>query len=357
MQGYALQQIIKQLGYKCECIDYIYPNKWHIARGSWIPGKERMRTKIACFLGLRKPSLQALVDRFIKNEMQVSRRYSSFEELHTNPPQYDIYVSGSDQIWNWKTVRVDTSYMLDFAPSDKTRIAYSSSFSVDSIPDEYVDVYKYNLSKYKAISVREKNGCKIVKDLLGIDIPVVLDPTMLIPKEHWSKLAEKAVWKIPMPQKFILCYLLDYTYNPRPAMAALLNNLQERYKCPVILLGRDLPQFTGEVFEMSRSQGIGVYEFLWLVKNAAIFATSSFHGTAFSVNMGTPFISMIEKKGQQDDRIESFLKSFDLSDHLMTIDMDFEKWNGDGTFDSDIKEEKLKIKRTYSVDFLCNSLE
>ena len=67
MQGYALQQVIKQLGYKSECIDYKYPNEWHIERGSWIPGKERFKTKFARLLGLRAPRLQNLVDKFINN--------------------------------------------------------------------------------------------------------------------------------------------------------------------------------------------------------------------------------------------------------------------------------------------------
>lgn len=356
MQGYALQKVISSLGYDSECVDYLYPNKWHIERGSWIPSKGSFKKKIARFLGLCPPHLQSLVDGFVQNEVKTSRRYLSFEELHDNPPVYDIYVSGSDQIWNWKSMCADPSYLLDFVPDGKMRVAYASSFSVTDIPEKYIDLYKSNLRKFKALSTREYNGAKIIKNLLDIDIPVVLDPTMLISKEHWGELAKKAVWKKQMPEKYILCYLLDYTYNPRPAMASLLRKLQRQFKCPVILLGREFPQFDGEVFKMSRSQGIGVYEFLWLVKNATIFATSSFHGTAFSVKMGTPFLSMIEKKGQKDDRIESFLKEFGLSDHLVTIDMNYDNWNVDGTFNEDSVNQIMETKRNFSLDYLRNAL-
>ena len=358
MQGYALQHVIANLGYNCECIDYIYPNEWHIKRGSWIPGKVALKSRILRFFGLKPPRLNELIDQFICNEVRTSRRYSSFKALHTIPPIYDIYVSGSDQIWNWKTMCADPSYMLDFALEDKKRIAYSSSFSVDNIPEKYEELYRKNLSRYSAISVREKNGSVLVRKLLGREAPVVLDPTLLLPKEAWNKLSEKAHWKKKMPSKFILCYLLDYTYNPRPAMAALLYNLQKEYNYPVVLLGRDFKEFDGNVWHMKKSQGIGVYEFLWLVKNAVVFVTSSFHGTAFAVNIGTPFISMIEKRDQSDDRICSFLKSVKLENHIVTITDDkYDNLFERASFDEHAVTEILDKKRQASLSFLKNALD
>lgn len=356
MQGYALQRVVMELGYDCECIDYIYPNEWHIKRGSWIPSKDGLKNKILRFLGLRPPRLDSLIDDFIKKELKTSQRYSTYEELHTNPPIYDIYISGSDQIWNWKTMCADPSYMLDFAPSNKKLIAYSTSFSVDSIPKEYENLYRKNLSRYAAISVREKNGSSLIKQLLGKDVPVVLDPTLLLDKTAWSKLTNKANWKKTLPSKFILCYLLDYTYNPRPAMASLLTNLQKEHNYPVVILGRDLNEFTGNVWNMKRSQGIGVYEFLWLIKNATIVITSSFHGTAFSVNMGTPFISMVEKREQSDDRIISFLKSVSLENHVVTVNDDFINLFEMANFDYIATTKILNEKRQDSLCFLKNAL-
>lgn len=356
MQGYALQRVVMELGYDCECIDYIYPNEWHIKRGSWIPSKDGLKNKILRFLGLRPPRLDSLIDDFIKKEVKTSQRYSTYGELHTNPPIYDIYISGSDQIWNWKTMCADPSYMLDFAPSNKKLIAYSTSFSVDSIPKEYENLYRKNLSRYAAISVREKNGTSLIKQLLGKDVPVVLDPTLLLDKTAWSKLTNKANWKKTLPSKFILCYLLDYTYNPRPAMASLLTNLQKEHNYPVVILGRDLNEFTGNVWNMKRSQGIGVYEFLWLIKNATIVITSSFHGTAFSVNMGTPFISMVEKREQSDDRIISFLKSVSLENHVVTVNDDFINLFEMANFDYIATTKILNEKRQDSLCFLKNAL-
>lgn len=356
MQGFALQKIICQLGYDCECIDYLYPNEWHISRGCWKPLNISIKSKIARLLGMKPPLLSSLVDSFIAKEMNVSQSFDSYEAIHKNPPKYDIYVSGSDQIWNWKTMYGDTTYLLDFAPDNCKKIAYSSSFSVDEIPIKYCNIYKKYLSRYNSISVRENGGNKIIKKLLGKPAKVVLDPTLLLQKSEWDKLAEKAKWKKRMPSKYILCYTLGYTYNPNKAMAALLHSMQEKYNCPVVFVGRVVSEFDGKIFNYRRNQGIGVYEFIWLVKHATVFVTSSFHGTAFSVNLGTPFLSLVEKKEQADDRIPSFLIKVGLEDHLVTVSTDFDNLQVDGTYDVSEVQERLEIMRADSLNWLKEAL-
>lgn len=356
MQGYALQKVIEKLGYNCECVDYIYPNEWHISKGCWSPQHISLKNKIARFLGFRPPLLSSLVDEFIKNEMNVSRCYRSYDEIHKNPPCYDIYVSGSDQIWNWKTMYMDTTYLLDFAPKKSRIISYSSSFSVNTIPAEYRSIYINCLKRYDAISVRENGGNVLVSDLLNTNAKVVLDPTLLLNKEDWKQLEIKANWKSRLPEKYILCYTLGYTYNPIPAMCKLLHSLQSKYNCPVIFIGRKLSDYDGDVFRFERNQGIGVYEFLWLVSHATVFATSSFHGTAFSVNLGTPFLSLVEKKEQSDDRISSFLKDMGLIDHLVTVKTEFEHLKHDETYDVVSSQKKLQKLRLQSLEWLQNAL-
>ena len=357
MQGYALQRKINQLGYQSECIDYIYPNEWHIKRGCWKPQHISIKNKISRLTGFRPPLLSSLVKSFVTKEMNESQTFESFELIHKNPPTYDIYVSGSDQIWNWKTMYVDTTYLLDFAPANSRKISYSSSFSVDTIPTKYRDAYHKYLSRYQAISVREEGGSKLIKELLGKPAKVVLDPTLLLTKEEWERLASKAKWKKQIPSRYILCYTLGYTYNPTPAMCKLLQKLQCIYNCPVIFIGRELSDFDGDVFRFHRSQGIGIYEFLWLVSHASVFATSSFHGTAFSVNLGTPFLSLVENVNQGDDRIPSFLSKVDLSNHLVTIDTNFDSLTIDGTYDVLKVQKKLEALRFDSVEWLKNALK
>ena len=159
-----------------------------------------------------------------------------------------------------------------------------------------------------------------------------------------------------MPDKFILSYMLGYTYNPKPAMAKLLEKLQSIYQCPVIPLGNNNELFNGEVFSMLKSQEIGVYEFLWLISHATVVATSSFHGTAFAVNMGTPLISLVEKENQEDDRIPSFLKSVGLEKNLVTVSTNFNNLILNGKYQADEIQNNLMRMREESIFFLRKNL-
>lgn len=356
LQGYALQKVVESLGFECECINYKYPNSWHIKKGSWIQARPGIKRKIGVLLGMRAPFLLTMVDLFVKKEIKESREFNSFEGIHSAPPIYDIYISGSDQIWNWKSMCADSTYLLDFVPDDRVKISYSSSFSVSYIPDNLKKMYINNLLRYNGLSVRESNGCKIIKDLLGKNVPIVLDPTLLLKKTQWCILSKKAKWKCELPSKYILSYLLDYTFDPKPAMTSLLYKLQEIYKCPVIMIGRNNEMFKGDIFKMPNSQGIGVYEFLWLVEHATVVASSSFHGTAFAINMGVPFISLIEKENQDDDRIESLLASVGLNENLVTAATNFHTMKINGTYDLNCAEKKLDYLREKSITFLQKNL-
>lgn len=89
-----------------------------------------------------------LLNSFIDREMKVSKPILSYDDLHANPPIYDIYVSGSDQIWNPNTMLGDLSYMFDFAPLNSKKISYASSFSCKSIPSKLKKQYEESLSDF-----------------------------------------------------------------------------------------------------------------------------------------------------------------------------------------------------------------
>lgn len=351
LQTYALYQSIRSLGHDCEIIDYIYPNKWHIEKGCFHPGKEPLRRRVAEFLGFRPRNFLKLMNDFMISTMKMSKRYPTFESIHQDPPVYDIYVSGSDQLWNWNTMFMDTTFMLDFVPDTKPRISFSTSIAQKTIPEEYQEQYHQNLSKYKAISVREKNGQVLLKELFGIDAELIQDPTLLLDGKQWEKLGEKAQFKTTIPDSYILCYPLGYTFNPAIKMKELLDRLQHIYSCPVIMLNNYIKDYTGNVFHFAKNQSIGIPEIIWLFKHATVIATSSFHGTAFSANLGKPFYSLIEKIGQPDDRISSFLHSIGLSSQLVTLDTDIQEITS-CNYDIEKVRNSLLKNREESLSFL-----
>lgn len=300
LQAYALQKIVDGLGYKSQVIDYIYPNAFHYSQGCPRQKKPLLslfKDSIKSLLrgtglyNVRKSKMELLND-FILQNMNCSKRISTKDALMRKLSHYDIYVSGSDQIWNPNTMYGDMSYMFDFVSPKAIKIAYSSSFSCDFIPVKYQSLYKKYLSKFLAISVRERNGIELAKRYSGLkDVQLVLDPTLLIDKNGWKKIAAKSS-NIALPKKYILFYMLAYTYSPVEKMVELLSFVQKKYACPIVSLNRKPNGFEGEFIDIAYSNEIGIPEFLHLFENAEMVVTSSFHGTAFSLNFGKPFIAL-----------------------------------------------------------------
>ena len=363
LQAFALQYVIKKMGYEVKVIDYKYPNKFH-----WAAGLKHGRRNITLrnrlgdikrflqlVLHLRKPSKMEMLNTFIKKEMQCTKFYPSRRSLEKDPPIFDIYVSGSDQIWNPNTMFGDMSYMFDFAPKNKIRIAYSSSFSCNCIPKKYIEIYKENLSHFKSIGVRETNGVTLVQNLIGrTDAKLVLDPTLLLNKEQWHEYAKKSI-VLPLPPKYILFYMLAYTYSPDEKMCELLTFIQNKYNLPIVALSEKPQGFKGDFIHLEAECPVGNYEFLQLFEKAEIVVSSSFHGTAYSLNFGKPLLALEDGISRSDDRISSLLNALGLSSQLVYTTTIL---NEEMTpyYDVDREQQCLEQLRKESLDFLNHSL-
>lgn len=363
LQAYALQQIIKRLGFEVENIDYRFPNEFHWERGKkWgmkppltLRNMFRSIKNTAMYtMNLKARPLMYLLDLFIKNNMKLSKRYINYNELHKNPPIYDIYVSGSDQIWNPNTMLGDYSYMFDFAPAGAKIISYASSFSCRNIPESMKPQYKRHLSRYASITVRENNGKLIIHELLGRDAKVVLDPSLLLDGNEWRQLSMDGR-KCILPPKYILCYMLAYTFSADEPMNILLTRVQERFKWPVIMLKTAPHNFKGEQFVLPKNYGIGIPEFLYLIQNASIVVSSSFHGTAFALNMGIPLVALAKKN--EDDRIASLVSNIGLANDILVMESEVESKRFSPFYDVAKEQDRLNSLRKMSLDYLVENLQ
>lgn len=364
LQAFALQYVIERLGYDVRVIDYKYPNEFHWDAGLQI-GRRKVtlrnrlgdfKRKIQLWLRLRKPTKMEMLNSFIKKEMKCTRFYPSRQSILKTPPLYDIYVSGSDQIWNPNTMFGDMTYMFDFAPLDRKRIAYSSSFSCDNIPHKYLASYKENIVRFNAIGVREANGVKLLNECLGReDAKLVLDPTLLLTKEEWHRYAQKSR-KMNLPSRYILFYMLAYTYSPEEKMCELLSFAQQKYQLPIVALS-DKPQgFQGEYIQIEKAYPVGNYEFLQLFEQAEMVVTSSFHGTAYALNFGKPLLALEDGKSRSDDRISSLLYSVGLSSQLVYTDTELDS-RISPYYNVEDEQQKMSNLRRDSLDFLQRSLK
>ena len=302
------------------------------------------------------PPEYALMNDFISQNIICTKTYSSKRQLQSNPPLFDVYISGSDQIWNPNTMFGDMSYFLDFAPEAAKKIAYSSSFSCDKIPKKYQQEYQYFLKQYQSIFVREKNGKQIAEALTGrTDIEVVLDPTLLIDKNEWSKYADKSSLK-NIPREYILFYMLAYTYNPQNKMAEILNKLQNQYKIPILSLSEKPADFNGEFIQIEQTQSVGIYEFLDLFRNARIVVTSSFHGTAYALNFGKPLLALSDGEKKSDDRISTIMEKMEVNKQLINTNTIIDD-SIDPFYDVEREQVVLENERKRCLCLLKESIE
>lgn len=357
LQAYALQKVLDDMGYEAWLIDYRYPNEFHYSRGikrsrSWLrnlPGN--IKNRIEIMLGRVPENKIVLLDKFIRQEMRVTRRYKSYDDLHQNPPQFDAYAAGSDQIWNSFAMRGDMSFMLDFAPNDSLKFSYASSFAWNKVRENYVQDYQKCLSRLKHISVREYDGIALVKQLIGKEAELVLDPTLLLSQEHWGICAKKA--RSPqLPSQYILCYMLGYTYNPSAKTTLVLQQLQEQYSMPVIALNGLPSDFRGEVYALPRDFGIGIEEFLYLMSNAAIVVSSSFHGTAFALNFNKPLVAIVDGRQECDSRLTSLLSQLGLTKLVVTT----EDSPLNPFYDFEAEQTLLRDLRAKSIAYLADAV-
>ena len=329
LQAYALQRVIEDFGYDAQLIDYEYPNVEHRAFANNV--KEVNTLDI---WGVIKLLVQKIKTKFIRHKHSelyssfynkyfhcTDKAYNSRKSLFDNVPEFDIYVTGSDQVWNPKYIGFDTSYLLDFVPDNAIRISYAASFSSNSIPSFMEGDYARCLSKYKAISVREESGKLLVNKLIGTDSTVCCDPTLLLNKEQWSKVAGDS--SLQIKKKYILIYIMGYAYDPYPGIYKHINEVVKLLKLPVIFYNSRRGKYKPPFGEICINE-CGPAEFLWLFKNASFVITDSFHGTAFSLNFQKPFISVIKEVENTDSRVYNLLVSSCATDRAVVCGEDFE---------------------------------
>ncbi|HKK53944.1 MAG TPA: polysaccharide pyruvyl transferase family protein [Patescibacteria group bacterium] len=287
-----------------------------------------------------------LINKRIKKIKGFSLKYlpedsynDNFKELEEMSNNYDFFITGSDQVWNptlkHRAINKHYFYFLKFADINK-RISFVSSFGVSNIPDEYINLYKKALSEITNISVREEAGKNIVKKLTNKDVPVLLDPTLLITKEHWLSISKEHQKK---PKKYILTYFLGKLSNKDKNY---IKNIAKENDLKIVNLCK---------IKNKHSYNTSPEEFIDYINSAKLVFTDSFHGAAFSILMKTPFVAfkrILENKKCMFSRIDNLLKKFHMENrYIKNID----KKN---IFNIDFSEIEniLKKERKKGLDYL-----
>lgn len=355
LQAYALQRICEAYGYRVEIIDYDFPNDFHKSnKYSTVADKvssEPIWIKLLFSLSLIRQH-KGIRDFVNKHEHLSSDKYFHPDELYRNPPVYDIYLTGSDQVWNPRYCNGDPSFLLHFAPDDAGRISYAASLGTDHIPDDLVDTFKSLLGRYDAISVREESGKRIIVGQLGMDAATVLDPTLLLSSEEWNEIA---IPRRVIKNKYILCYFLNYSFDAFPYVDDLAEYIHAETGYDIVRVAR--PPHKLKLRHTHYCIDASPEEFLALVRDAEMILTTSFHGTAFAVNYGKPVFTVVNGCNNNSDSRQSWLmKSLGLDSQIVALDDPFPT-SDRFMYDSAKVKASLDALREGSKHFLINSLK
>lgn len=351
MQTYATQQILKKCGYDVEFVDYwrhdnlpqsraermLEGSTLHKLKPLWGINNFTRRATVSILKGVLEKQKSPMW-KFLEERVRLTkRRYSSYDELKADPPMADVYITGSDQVWNsiWNK-GCDLAYYLDFAPAGKPRIAFSASIGREQLDADEIPVTKELLEKYKAISVREQSAVDLLESM-GIKSTLILDPTLMLDADAWRELAAPVNRDKP--------YLLIYQLNPNEQMDKYAEQLAARKDWEVVRIGfgRSDRRNGGKCVMLP-----SVEEFLGLFCNAACVLTDSFHATAFSLNLGTDFISVLPERF--GTRIESITNLTRTENRILTSYDDLTV--ADKSIDKKNVQNILTVERINGLDFL-----
>ena len=205
--------------------------------------------------------------------------------MRNDPPIADIYLAGSDQIWN-PTFRngTDPAYYLDFGPENVQRKSFSASFAVSSIENIQKKLWiKNNLKRFDKITVREQSALKILKEM-GYDGELQDDPVFMLSAEEWNRALnlEESWKKLGIKnEKYVLIY--DFFLSDEIKSVALEYGKQNN--CKIFSVCHKSLSYADKNFVYADP-----VDFVNLIKHACCVLSNSFHGTCFAMIYNVSYV-------------------------------------------------------------------
>lgn len=295
---------------------------------------------------LHSSKTNSVTDIFAKINLQITEKILSNSALLALANNSSNFIIGSDQVFRpIYTNKMIEQFLLDFVTPQSKKIAFSASFGVDKEKflqensSETIDHMKKSLKTFDFLSVREKSGVEICRDLFDVKAEWIIDPVFILDKSKYDELIENADGEIlkQVQNDTIVSYVLD---------------TNKEYKKAYKYLSK---KFGGEVVETANSN-ISVESWLKSIRDCKFLITDSFHGMCFAIIFNKPFICLANKK-RGATRFESILEM--LSIDYQCINNINEIYEKDCIFkvDYEVVNKRISEERQRGLDFLKMALE
>lgn len=371
LQCYALQKYLRDKGYEAYLVRYSpisqnirhNPTIWNKLKNvklknllPWV--RKRLKAEIAYENHLRKLNkklnLQRKFDEFRNSYLCVSEIiYHSIEELKANPPQADIYICGSDQVWHDSLLEPNVAgWYLQFGDSNIKRISYAASIG-RNISLEEKDIFKTYLSKFDAISLREQNACNYVQNIGFTKAIVVADPTILLPIDEFTEIIPSV---LPNSDSYILFYTLNIRTSKEICWEEIYPIIkEENLKVKSVCSSGYYP--ARNIIPNCDNIQATVPEWISLIKGAQYIVTTSFHGIVFCIKLHKPFIAipLTNEYSKSNARLTSLLDFVGLSSQMYSQTSNIRNLLH-AEISWDIVDLKMNELRQKGIDFLNKEL-
>jgi hypothetical protein len=290
---------------------------------------------------------------FASTKFHLSRRFDGKADLRGHADEYSAFLVGSDQLWLPSNIEGDY-YTLNFVPPSIPKIAYATSFGISKLPCAQAAKTKAFLPRIEFCSVREASGQKLVKSLIGKEVPVVCDPTLLFDADEWSKeIPSDRILKEP----YIFVYFLGNNLNQRDFVKKVcaitgFKIVQMQHCDEFVKSDVGFPDYA--------PYDVGPFDFVRFVRDAEYVFTDSFHCSVFSVLHKKKFFTFRRYKSDglvsTNGRLYSLLESVGLKDRLIDSSVDIERVLAMES-DFDAAHNRLAALRESSWKFIINALD
>lgn len=279
--------------------------------------------------------------QFIDKRLDKTLKINNIKDILKLNFSTKTFIVGSDQVFRpIYTNKMLDQYLLNFVRIDSKKVAFSASFGVNKEEfiqensNEVIERMKTSLKSFDFVSVREKSGVEICRDLFDIKAEWIIDPVFILDRDKWDELINDATQNY---SNKIISYVLDTS---------------KEYKKAYKYLSK---QHNAEVIELANSNE-SVENWLKAIRDCKFLITDSFHGMCFAIIFNKPFICLANKK-RGATRFKSILEMLNIDYQCIDSVNDIYKKDCIFKVDYDVVNKYIGEERQRGLDFLEMALE
>jgi hypothetical protein len=344
LQAYASQRFLEQLGYDAIVLNYDYMKDNTVLGISIKKIRKPVSFAKTILYRLTRLSVAKEKDRILSNsadqKIKQTSYYKHYTELCKTPPNYDVFIVGSDQVWNPEISEQGfPSRLLGFVPDNSKSVlcSFAASVGTDHFSENDQEMFRKNLKRFDAISLREESSVSLIKQVTDKDIAIHKDPALLLDDKQWSEFATD-----PYPgKKYVFLYLAQKS----PELVGFAEKIAKAHDWGLVDCHASVNyELNGT---LNGKKILSPMEFVGGIKNAAYVVTNSFHCLVFSIHF--------QKKAMVNLPPKSASRLMELIENMKLHRLMEEKEIYDGeeveiyrnTFDY-LKNERFKAKKYLS---------